>query len=133
LKKLDRIYIVDDDDVIIFLTNKLIAANEFCDNVETFLSAESALIKLKEVLSTKVEVPDAIFFDLNMPIFNGWQFIEEFQKIPGAKQIPCFVFTTSIDSADKNKALKYKIIKDFITKPLTPQKLDKILRIIDKK
>lgn len=132
LKKLERVYIIDDDEVIIYLTNKLIASVDFCETVETFLEAEVALEKLKTCLETGNELPDAILFDLNMPVMNGWQFIEAFQKLHGAKNIPCFVFTTSIDAADKNKALKYKIIKDFITKPLTHQKLDKILRQVDK-
>lgn len=132
MKKLERVYIIDDDEVIIYLTNKLIASVDFCETVETFLEAEVALEKLKGCLETGNELPDAILFDLNMPVMNGWQFIEAFQKLPGARNIPCFVFTTSIDAADKNKALKYKIIKDFITKPLTHQKLDKILRLVDK-
>ena len=132
MKKLGRVYIIDDDEVIIYLTNKLIASVDFCETVETFLEAELALEQLKTCLETGNNIPDAILFDLNMPVMNGWQFIEAFQKLPGAKSIPCFVFTTSIDAADKNKALKYKIIKDFITKPLTHQKLDKILRMTDK-
>ena len=133
MKKLGRVYIIDDDDVIIYLTNKLIASVDFCENVETFLEADLALEQLKTCLETGDNIPDAILFDLNMPVMNGWQFIEAFQKLPGAKNIPCFVFTTSIDAADKNKALKYKIIKDFITKPLTHQKLDKILRMTNRK
>jgi CheY-like chemotaxis protein len=133
MKKLDLVYIIDDDEVIMYLTGKLIEKSEFSNSVENFLEASVALDKLKGLLERGETLPDAILFDLNMPEIDGWQFIETLKKIPGAKTIPCFVFTTSIDPADKNKALKYKIIRDFITKPLTPQKLDKILRLVDKK
>ncbi|HEY1044792.1 MAG TPA: response regulator [Bacteroidia bacterium] len=133
MKKLDLVYIIDDDEVIMYLTGRLISNAEFSERVETFLNASEALTKLKDGLENGGELPDAILFDLNMPEIDGWQFIETFQKMPGAKKIPCFVFTTSIDPSDKNKSLKYKIIKDFITKPLTHQKLDKILRLVDKK
>lgn len=133
MKKLDLVYIIDDDEVIIYLTEKLINNSEFSEKVENFLHATDALEKLKGLIEANGQLPDAILFDINMPEMDGWQFIEAFQKLPGAKKIPCFVFTTSIDPADKNKSLKYKIIRDFITKPLTHQKLDKILRIVDKK
>lgn len=133
MKKLDLVYIIDDDEVIIFLTGKLIGNSEFSEKVENYLDAAEALEKLETALKSGEGIPDAILFDLNMPGMDGWQFIEKFQKLPGAKKIPCFVFTTSIDPADKNKSLKYKIIKDFIIKPLTVQKLDKILRLVDKK
>lgn len=132
MKKLKTVFIIDDDEVIIYLTNKLIASVDFCENVETFLSAEEALERLKSGFETGTGLPDIILFDLNMPGLSGWQFIELFQKMPGSKNIPCFVFTTSIDSADKNKSLKYRGIRDFITKPLTHQKLDKILRMVDR-
>ncbi len=132
MKKLDTVYIIDDDEVIVYLTNKLIASADFCENVENFFDAQSALDKLNEIHSTGGKLPDAILIDINMPVMNGWQFIETFQKTTDFRKIPCFIFTTSIDTADKNKALKYKIIRDFITKPLTHQKLDKILRMADR-
>lgn len=132
MKKLDTVFIVDDDEVIVYLTNKLIASAEFCENVENYFDAQSALDKLNDTLANGGKLPDAILIDINMPVMNGWQFIEAFQKTTEFRRIPCFIFTTSIDAADKNKALKYKVIRDFITKPLTHQKLDKILRMVDR-
>lgn len=131
MKKLDLVYIIDDDEIIIYLTDKLIKESDFCDRVEKFTDAETALNRLKLCAKTKENLPDAILFDLNMPGTNGWEFIEAFMAIEFEKEIPTFVFTSSIDPNDKQRSYEFKEIKDFITKPLTKQKLDKILRLID--
>lgn len=130
MKKIDLAYIIDDDEIIIYLTDKLLKKVEFADRVEKFTDAASALKSLKFALERGEDIPDAILFDLNMPVMSGWDFIEEFQKMKC--KIPTFVFTSSIDPADKKKSYAYKEIKDFITKPLTVHKIDKILRILDK-
>ncbi len=131
MKKIDLAYIIDDDEIIIYLTDKILKKVEFCDRVAKFTDAQKAIDQLKEAISTGKDIPEVILFDLNMPNMDGWEFIEEFVRLPLEKPIPTFIFTSSIDPADKKKSYNYEVIKDFITKPLTVQKLDKILRIID--
>ncbi len=131
MKKVNLAYIIDDDEIIIYLTNKLIMNADFCNQLETFTEANKALERLKLALQTGENIPDVILFDLNMPEMNGWDFIDEFKKLDFGKEIPTFIFTSSIDPNDKQRSYQYEEIKDFITKPLTLQKLDKILRLID--
>lgn len=131
MHKLNHVYLIDDDEIIIYLTEKLIKKNGFCEVLETFTDAKTALKKLKEALKTKEGIPEVVLFDLNMPMMNGWEFLEEFKKLKFEKEIPTFVFTSSIDPNDKQKSFQYPEIYDFITKPLTVNKLDKILRLID--
>jgi len=129
MNKVDLAYIIDDDEIIIYLTDKLLKKVDFAEKVETFFDAESALNTLKTAIQSGENIPDVILFDLNMPVMNGWDFIEEFQKLK--QDIPCYVFTSSIDPSDKQRSFQYPEIRDFITKPLTVQKLDKILRLLD--
>lgn len=131
MKKVDLVYIIDDDEIIIYLTNKLIMKADFCNRIENFSDAKSALDRLQVASETGDNIPDLILIDLNMPEMNGWEFIEAFKKINFEKDIPTFIFTSSIDPNDKQRSFQYTEIKDFITKPLTLQKLDKILRLID--
>lgn len=131
MKKVDLVYIIDDDEIIIYLTDKLIKKSDFCERVETFTDAASALARLQFSLQTGENIPEIILFDLNMPGMSGWDFIDEFKKINFEKAIPTFIFTSSIDPNDKQRSFQYPEILDFITKPLTKQKLDKILRLID--
>jgi CheY-like chemotaxis protein len=128
MRKINLAYIIDDDEIIIYLTDKLLKKVEFSEKVEKFTDATSAIERLKFALELGENIPEVILFDLNMPVVNGWDFIEEFRKLK--TNIPAFVFTSSIDPADKQKSFQYPEIKDFITKPLTIQKLDKILRLI---
>ena len=131
MKKVDLAYMIDDDEIIIYLSNKLIMKSDFCNRIENFSDAKSALDRLQVASETGDNIPDLILIDLNMPEMNGWEFIEAFKKINFEKDIPTFIFTSSIDPNDKQHSFQYTEIKDFITKPLTLQKLDKILRLID--
>ncbi len=126
--KLKLAYIIDDDDVIIYLTDQIFAQEAFCERSKTFTDAEVALNTLKQALTDKVDIPDVILFDLNMPGMDGWLFIEEFQKLES--NIPTFIFTSSIDPMDKQRSLGFTEIKDFVTKPLTKNSLNKIRRLI---
>lgn len=129
MNKVKLAYIIDDDEIIIFLTDSLLKKVEFAERVETFMDVRSALDALKTALETGIDVPEVILFDLNMPVLSGWDFIEEFHKMNTG--IPTFIFTSSIDPADKEKSYRYPEIKAFITKPLTLHKIDKILRLTE--
>lgn len=130
INKIDLAYIIDDDEIIIYLTGALLQKEEFCNRTETFTDGLQAIKRLKLAIELGEEMPEVILFDLNMPVMDGWEFVEEYLKLPIGKQIPLFVFTSSINPADKEKSFSYSSIRGFIQKPLTKQKLDKILRII---
>jgi CheY-like chemotaxis protein len=61
---------------------------------------------------------------------DGWQFLDEFIKLPIKKEISIFIITSSIDPADIEMAEKYSPVKNYIIKPLTAQKLDALCIII---
>ena len=130
INKIDLAYIIDDDEIIIYLTGALIKKEEFCNRTETFTDGLQAIKRLKVAIEKNEDLPQVILFDLNMPVMDGWEFVDEYMKLGIDKSIPLFVFTSSINPADKEKSFSYASIKGFIQKPLTKQKLDKILRII---
>lgn len=131
MKKIDLTYIVDDDEIILYLAEKLIKKNRFCERIEKFSSGQKALERLKFALQVGENVPELILFDLNMPEMNGWHFIEELNQIALANSIPTFIFTSSIDPVDIEKSYKYHNVLGYIPKPLTTVKLDKMLRLMD--
>ena len=131
MHKIKLAYIVDDDEIIVYLTERILEEVQFCDESKTFKNGQLAIDQLKKAIANKEELPQVILFDINMPVMDGWEFLEEFIKLPLNKPIPLFVFTSSINPSDRDKAYKYKEIKDYIQKPLTVHKLDKILRLIE--
>ena len=79
------------------------------------------------------ELPEVIFLDINMPVMNGWEFMEEFAKIRNMlkKKIEIYILSSSTDSHDIKKAKSNPEIKDYIVKPLTPDLL-KTIFILEK-
>ncbi|MFV8345344.1 response regulator [Flavobacterium sp. ZB4P13] len=125
-------YIIDDDKLTLKLMSILISKNKFCEEIQSFNNAQSAIAKLKENWDDNENLPDAILLDLNMPVMDGWQFLDEFILLPIKKEISIFIMTSSIDPADIEMAKKYDVIKDYIMKPITAQKLNELCALIAK-
>ncbi len=126
MKKVNSIMLIDDDAATNFY-HKIIIQRLNCSNrIEVFDDATEAL----QYLENAEELPDIIFLDINMPKMNGWEFIEEIVK-NGMNEIlndsTIVVLTTSLNSNDKEKALKYGIISDFRLKPLTKETLLEVM------
>ena len=124
------IYIIDDDQLSIKLMSMLILRNEFCEKINSFLNPQTALAELKENCNNIANLPNMILLDLNMPILDGWQFLDEFIHLPLQKEIPIFIVTSSIDPADKEMAKKYTMVKSYIVKPINAEKLKAIKNIL---
>jgi CheY-like chemotaxis protein len=115
-----------DDDPVSNLINKRIIENQFGCNTIIFTNAEEALNQLKTWLTDQNDLlPPVIFLDIDMPHMTGWEFLDELHKLPDEFLEKCrvIILTSSIDFEDINKSKSYKVVRDFISKPLTPARL----------
>jgi CheY-like chemotaxis protein len=131
MNKLHLTYIIDDDEITMYLAHHIMKKVDFCDEVEKFTHGMDAISRIKFAIETNQPLPDLILFDLNMPGMDGWEFIEEFSKLPLTKEIPAFIFASAMDNEELDKAKNYDAIKGVIIKPLNVQKINKILRLMD--
>lgn len=129
-KKIESAYIVDDDSVYVYGLQKLIALKNYCHNILVFSNGLDALNHLKAVLLREEGLPDVILLDINMPVMDGWQFMEEFAKIdPGnGQKITVYMISTSIEERDMLRAEKISDISGYIIKPTRIADLEKIFQ-----
>ena len=123
-------YIIDDDKLSIKLMSMIVSKNKFCEKIISFYNPQLALEELKKNCATPFYLPDVILLDLNMPILDGWQFLDEFILLPIQKEISIFIVSSSIDPYDIETAKKYDMVKSYIMKPITAQKLQAACKLI---
>ena len=123
----NSICIIDDDPIFVFGTKILLNHNkDFGNDILVYENGKEALDSLSSILRSGKELPGFIFLDLNMPIMNGWQFLDTLIKLPVKRKPLIFIITSSIDQKDKEKAESYEIVKEFLVKPLSENNLKRI-------
>lgn len=127
MKKLKTVCVIDDDKMYKLLLLRQLKAFNFCENILTFSNGLEALTYLNSVMASPDLLPDIILLDLNMPVMDGWQFLDEFVKTRPAKKIKMYVVSSSIDPTDHAKALAYEEVACFYSKPITKRIFEKIL------
>ncbi|TGM56568.1 response regulator [Leptospira adleri] len=127
-QKVNCILLIDDNHSDNFVHERVIRKGDFANQVVSKQSGESALKYLLERAATSDPRPDLIFLDINMPGMNGWEFLEEYDKLPKELQgkIVVVMLTTSDNPDDRAKAREFGILADFKTKPLTDAMLQEI-------
>lgn len=133
MKKIKFIGIVDDDPITVFGIRKMLNLTVECENIEAYNNGKIAYDAIKKKYLEKEEIPEVIFLDINMPIMDGWQFLEEFLKLPIKKRIRINIVTSSIDPFDKQK---WKCFRDkthhlitFNHKPITRNEIAEITKV----
>ena len=120
--------IIDDDPIQLRIAELLLKKSHAIMSTG-YLNATLALEYLKKNRHNPSSLPDVIFIDLNMPTVDGWTFLNLYSELlPGiSKSIPVFIVTSSIDSGDHKKSYEYSFVNGFISKPITPEKVDEII------
>jgi len=120
-RKLDCIMLIDDNEDDNFYHQIVIRDMEITNQIKI---AESGLEAL-EMLTKENDAPELIFLDINMPAMNGWEFLDEYNKLSDEQKASVIIImlTTSLNPADRNKAQKIPVVHGFETKPLTREKL----------
>ena len=120
MSKYSAVFLVDDDPINNLINKRLLGKVDISKNVIEFLDAE---IALKEIERLSKDDNILILLDINMPVLNGWEFLEKYLSIFPFRNDRIVILSSSIDFLDRQKAKEFDIVSTFIEKPLT---LDKI-------
>lgn len=127
MAKFTDVLLVEDDPITIMVCDRIIKMSSFAEKVK---SCENGKIGIDYLLSLaeNCHAPTIIFLDINMPIMNGWDFLEEFDKIKSRFQsLPrIYLLSSTVDPEDYKKAKKFSLVQDFISKPLSKEALQNI-------
>ncbi len=123
-------YIIDDDAIFVLVFKKILSNIENFQNINTVKNGFVALNELKEMYEKNQILPDIIFVDLNMPVLDGWQFLDELEKLSFKDKLNIHLISSTIDAKEINKSKTYKTVKSFIQKPTNAKQLLESLEIL---
>lgn len=130
MNSIKTLTLVDDDEIFIFLTKKTIEQTKRVNLINVFTNGLDALNFLKQNRSEVDSLPEIILLDLNMPIMDGWQFLEAYTKDPVVgKKIMIYICSSSISPDDVARSKAMSVVSDYIIKPI---RTDQLVELIDK-
>lgn len=117
----DAVFLVDDDPINNLINRRLLGKTGISSRIDEFLGGQDALEKINQLN------PDdslLIFLDINMPVLNGWEFLNRYLAAFPNRDDKIVILSSSIDFQDRQKADEYKVVSGFLEKPLTIDKIN---------
>ncbi|MDP2525545.1 response regulator [Maribacter dokdonensis] len=124
-----NVCIIDDDDVFQYTILHTLQVHKSVNHIIPFTDGEEAMTFLKANINNDQELPDVIFLDINMPVMDGYGFMQQYESlIPNlAKKITVYILSSSVDLVDFDKTKKINQVTDYIVKPIRDNQLTRIL------
>lgn len=127
MSELLNFIVVDDSKLDCFIAEKIIKNTGRSETVNTFQQATDALVYIKTLPPSST--PSIVFVDIQMPVMNGFEFVEAFEALPEdiRQGYSIYMLSSSINENDIAKVKGYKSVKQFLNKPLTNNAITVVL------
>lgn len=127
MKKIGCVLLVDDDVTTNFYNEYEIQKSALFDAIEVAHNGKEAIDYIKEAIETGVGIPDVILLDVNMPVMNGFEFLESYSQFDLKNNLVIVMLTTSMHNDDIETAGLSSLIDAYMEKPLNIEKLVKLV------
>ncbi|MGC1516987.1 MAG: response regulator [Maribacter sp.] len=126
-----KLILIEDDPIFTFLLEKAIKKANLNGRTTAFTNGSTAIEFLKKDYNEEENF--VLFLDLNMPLMNGWQFMELFKTFADPANCSVFILTSSKNQMDIDILMENPLVADFISKPISELTMEKIKEMIDAK
>lgn len=126
------ICLVDDDEIYQFTFTKSLEKSKVSKRVLVFGDGEEAIDFISANLNDKESLPDLIFLDINMPVMDGWDFLEEYLQLRKGinKNITIYIVSSSVHEEDIERAKKISEVTDYLVKPISEAEVHTLIELI---
>ncbi|MCH8330124.1 MAG: response regulator [Bacteroidetes bacterium] len=128
------VLLIDDNTIDNYISENLIKQTSFARHIYTYTNGRNALEflgNLGRIEDHETFIPELILLDINLPILDGFQFLQEFEKLPASVKDHCriIMLTTSVNPFDLEKALNSPNVIKYLSKPLTKTDLRELYQL----
>jgi CheY-like chemotaxis protein len=122
--------VIDDSKLDCFIAEKIIKNTGKSESITSFQQAKDALVYIASNKQPDEHSHTIILVDIQMPVMNGFEFVEEFEKLPGfiTSNYTIYIISSSINENDLNRVHNYSTVKQFLNKPLNSNNLAILLQ-----
>ena len=126
-----NLLVIDDDDINIFIIKKIVEKTGYAINMVSKSNGQQAIDYLNDVISANQPLPHLILIDINMPVMNGWEFVEAYQTLGIEQRVDLYILSSSVYENDIEKTKSYSTVKGFISKPLSIERLKELIKELE--
>jgi CheY-like chemotaxis protein len=130
MKSFDLVYVVEDDTITSKITELHLRQHGAFGQVQRYQNGQPALDALLRASAYSDQLPDLILLDLNMPVMDGWEFLDALSLQSWQDLVNVCVLTSSIHPDDMEKAKSYPEVKGYFSKPVTFSLLSQVVQLL---
>ncbi|MES2650386.1 MAG: response regulator [Bacteroidota bacterium] len=125
-----NLLVIDDDDINVFIIKKIVEKTGFDIEMVARNNGQQAIDYINETIAQNNPLPRLVLIDINMPVMNGWEFIEAYEALGIEQKVDMYILSSSVYENDIEKTKSYKAVKGFISKPLSMERLTELVKAI---